>query len=589
MQAAAAGTGVRLSDGSTNVLPVGSDERGRGRVGQPPAAGAPVARARLLPGLGPAPGAAADPVRRDLRVLPRRLRDRRRSRLRNYVERQDSGVLDEPATARALADFLLRGLDCGALSAERGRRRDRPGRDTPGRRWRTAPRDERRLKRDGDRAGSQPVRQGGDARRADRARHARATRSATSTSRRSLRGDFAAAHIDGDQSHVLPTDTQKNTAFAYAKEHGVDLAGGLRHRARRPAARGDAGRGRSALVRVEEYAWDRIAVDGVGHDHAFVRRGGEVRTAEVEVTSAGRQRRLRAQRPGRAEVDRLGVQGLPRRRVHDAPRGRRPHPRDLAHARPGATATARGVDWSTSVRRRCGRCCSRRSRRPTAGPCRRRSTRWDGPCSRPTRTRRGLVRRPQQAPLPGRPRAVRARQPGRGLHRGRPSLRPDRGRRCVRERPRDVPRRFNAMDDGRGARPAALTCLDVPRWADEVLAGRPYADLGEVEAAMVAAAASTISDDGARARRSRGTRASASAPTRGHDAVHSTREQSGVDRDDADVAARLGRGQPGLRGALRPGLHHPGRGPRRRPRSSSSCSGASTTATRPSAPRRSTS
>ena len=37
----------------------------------------------------------------------------------------------------------------------------------------------------------------------------------------SLRGDFAAAHTDGDQADVLPTDTQKNTAFAYAKEHGV--------------------------------------------------------------------------------------------------------------------------------------------------------------------------------------------------------------------------------------------------------------------------------------------------------------------------------------------------------------------------------
>ena len=37
----------------------------------------------------------------------------------------------------------------------------------------------------------------------------------------SLRGDFDAAHVDGDQSAVLPTDTQKNTAFAYAKLHGV--------------------------------------------------------------------------------------------------------------------------------------------------------------------------------------------------------------------------------------------------------------------------------------------------------------------------------------------------------------------------------
>src|SRR5687767_13047210 len=90
----------------------------------------------------------------------------------------------------------------------------------------------------------------------------------------SLRGDFAAAHIDGDQSQVLPTDTQKNTAFAFAKLHGVnspeDYALALARRLveATPAATG-------ALVRVEEYAWDRIAVDGAGHDHSFVRRGAE--------------------------------------------------------------------------------------------------------------------------------------------------------------------------------------------------------------------------------------------------------------------------------------------------------------------------
>src|SRR5687767_12977190 len=37
----------------------------------------------------------------------------------------------------------------------------------------------------------------------------------------SLRGDFAAAHLDGDQGNVLPTDTQKNTVFAFAREHGI--------------------------------------------------------------------------------------------------------------------------------------------------------------------------------------------------------------------------------------------------------------------------------------------------------------------------------------------------------------------------------
>ena len=33
-----------------------------------------------------------------------------------------------------------------------------------------------------------------------------------------LRGDFAAAHLAGDNGHVLATDTQKNTVFAFARD-----------------------------------------------------------------------------------------------------------------------------------------------------------------------------------------------------------------------------------------------------------------------------------------------------------------------------------------------------------------------------------
>jgi len=36
-----------------------------------------------------------------------------------------------------------------------------------------------------------------------------------------LRGDFADAYLSGDQSSVLPTDSQKNTAYAFALERGV--------------------------------------------------------------------------------------------------------------------------------------------------------------------------------------------------------------------------------------------------------------------------------------------------------------------------------------------------------------------------------
>ncbi|GAB6985981.1 factor-independent urate hydroxylase [Nocardioides pyridinolyticus] len=100
----------------------------------------------------------------------------------------------------------------------------------------------------------------------------------------SLRGDFAAAHVDGDQGQVLPTDTQKNTAFAYAKKHGVsspeDYALALSERLLEatPAATG-------ARVSVEEYAWDRVG----DHDHTFVRRGQETRLAIVDRTRDGVQ------------------------------------------------------------------------------------------------------------------------------------------------------------------------------------------------------------------------------------------------------------------------------------------------------------
>jgi urate oxidase len=106
----------------------------------------------------------------------------------------------------------------------------------------------------------------------------------------SLRGEFTAAHTEGDQASVLPTDTQKNTAFAFAKEKGVsspeDYALALADRFVDAADAATAAR-----VEVEEYAWDRITVDGQGHDHAFVRRGGDTRTTVVTIDDSGDDRR----------------------------------------------------------------------------------------------------------------------------------------------------------------------------------------------------------------------------------------------------------------------------------------------------------
>ena len=104
----------------------------------------------------------------------------------------------------------------------------------------------------------------------------------------SLRGDFTAAHLEGDQAQVLPTDTQKNTCYAYAKEkglreierYGLDLA---RHFV------GDVVPVTGARVAVDELAWDRVEVGGQGHDHTWVRRGPEVRTTVVTVDETGEQ------------------------------------------------------------------------------------------------------------------------------------------------------------------------------------------------------------------------------------------------------------------------------------------------------------
>ncbi|GAA2138384.1 urate oxidase [Nocardioides koreensis] len=98
----------------------------------------------------------------------------------------------------------------------------------------------------------------------------------------SLTGDFAAAHVRGDQAHVLPTDTQKNTVFAFAKLVGVgeieDFGLALaRHFV------DDVGPVTGADVRIEEHAWERIA----DNDHGFSRRGPDVRTARVTVSPEG--------------------------------------------------------------------------------------------------------------------------------------------------------------------------------------------------------------------------------------------------------------------------------------------------------------
>lgn len=115
MQAAAAGTGVRLSDGSTNVLPVGGrDEIRAGWANHLRLVQRSLERGYyqgwdLHPAQLPTRYAAVFAFYR--RGFPSAA-----TRLRDWTQQTSGGVLDEPATARALADFVARGLDCQALS-----------------------------------------------------------------------------------------------------------------------------------------------------------------------------------------------------------------------------------------------------------------------------------------------------------------------------------------------------------------------------------------------------------------------------------------------------------------------------------------
>ncbi|MGY1667229.1 DUF6986 family protein [Geodermatophilus sp. SYSU D00696] len=114
MQVAVADTGARAVDGSTNVLPVGSREQVH--AGWRVHAG--LVRRALERGLYQ--GWDLHPAQLVTRYLAtyaffRGALPAAAGRLSAYVERADAGVLDEPATARALAGVVLRGLDCGAL------------------------------------------------------------------------------------------------------------------------------------------------------------------------------------------------------------------------------------------------------------------------------------------------------------------------------------------------------------------------------------------------------------------------------------------------------------------------------------------
>jgi urate oxidase len=96
-----------------------------------------------------------------------------------------------------------------------------------------------------------------------------------------LEGDFAAAHVAGDNAGVIATDTMKNTVYAFANDRltgspegfGLALA---RHFGAAPQVS-------RAMIGIREHGWSRIETPGGLAADAFQRSGPAVRVADVTV------------------------------------------------------------------------------------------------------------------------------------------------------------------------------------------------------------------------------------------------------------------------------------------------------------------
>ncbi|HEV1992542.1 MAG TPA: urate oxidase, partial [Candidatus Dormibacteraeota bacterium] len=97
-----------------------------------------------------------------------------------------------------------------------------------------------------------------------------------------LGGDFEGTHLTGDNSKVVPTDTQKNTVFAFAKEDVGEIEEFALRLARHFLS--DYAPVHRARVSISEQPWTRIHAGGGPHPHAFERAGSEQRIATVTCT-----------------------------------------------------------------------------------------------------------------------------------------------------------------------------------------------------------------------------------------------------------------------------------------------------------------
>jgi urate oxidase len=100
-----------------------------------------------------------------------------------------------------------------------------------------------------------------------------------------LRGDFEAVHVAGDNTGLPATDTMRNTVYGFAADHPLDSVPAF------GAALVEHFLGldlvSSATVRIKEHPWQPLPGPGGGDPHAFQRGAGGTRLEEVAGDAQG--------------------------------------------------------------------------------------------------------------------------------------------------------------------------------------------------------------------------------------------------------------------------------------------------------------
>ena len=99
-------------------------------------------------------------------------------------------------------------------------------------------------------------------------------------------GDFESCYRYGDNTRILPTDTMKNTVYAFAKLYSIEQ---IEEFARQLTEHFLTDNPQISKVRVDiaEDLWQRIPYGGKPHATSFMPAGGEQRTAAVTGTREG--------------------------------------------------------------------------------------------------------------------------------------------------------------------------------------------------------------------------------------------------------------------------------------------------------------